>query len=407
MTPRTSPRLRLAFAGGRIARWATRMTGRAGDGVHSRGTAICAIDPHAIERLAAGRRTVIVTGGNGKTTTSHLLARALGDDVAHNATGANMQSGVVTALADSDSPIAVLEVDELYVKAIAPDLDPEVVVLLNIARDRPGFTDEVGTIVRGWTTTLRASRARVVANAADPNVVAATPADRAIWFDPGSQWREDARACPRCGQALDWTPTSWSCRCGLAQPDAAWRLVDDTMIGPEGRHALRLAVPGRANRANAVAAAAAARAMGVDVELALARMSEIRVVAGRYSRVDAGGRPGMLVLVKNAAGIGAALEIAGTNPLIIGMNARPIDGHDMYEMSFASLSGRAVGATGEARHDLARLLREAGAEPIVDDDLARLSAVMPAGDLVLIANHSLFGAWRRRDPWLEGGAQAG
>ena len=75
------------------------------------------LDPGALSGLAVGRRVVLVSGTNGKTTTSHLLAAALrtSGPVAHNATGSNMADGAVAALAAArDAEYAVLEVDEWH-----------------------------------------------------------------------------------------------------------------------------------------------------------------------------------------------------------------------------------------------------------------------------------------------------
>ena len=80
------------------------------------------LDPGALSPLAIGRRVVLVSGTNGKTTTSHLLAAALrtSGPVAHNATGSNMADGAVAALAAAgDAEYAVLEVDEWHLGVAA------------------------------------------------------------------------------------------------------------------------------------------------------------------------------------------------------------------------------------------------------------------------------------------------
>ncbi len=62
-----------------------------------------AIDPHALERLSAGRQVSLVSGTNGKTTTTKLLASALaaseGGNVVTNLLGANLPTGLAAALA--------------------------------------------------------------------------------------------------------------------------------------------------------------------------------------------------------------------------------------------------------------------------------------------------------------------
>src|SRR5664279_2681672 len=79
---------------GRGRAWARTAVG-AGSIIGGRVTLL--LDPGALSGLAVGRRIVVVSGTNGKTTTSHLLAAALrtSGPVAHNATGSNMADGAV------------------------------------------------------------------------------------------------------------------------------------------------------------------------------------------------------------------------------------------------------------------------------------------------------------------------
>ena len=128
-----------------------------------------------VVRLAVGRRVVLVSGTNGKTTTSHLLAAALrtSGPVAHNATGSNMADGAVAALAAArDAEYAVLEVDEWHLAEVTRAVQPAVMVLLNLTRDQL----DRGTEVRAVAAAVGAALARlpgalVVANADDPMVV--------------------------------------------------------------------------------------------------------------------------------------------------------------------------------------------------------------------------------------------
>ncbi len=80
------------------------------------------VAPDLLRQLAAGRQIVLVTGTNGKTTTTRLVTAAigsLGQEVASNAFGANMESGLVSALSGApDAPYAVLEVDERYLPSM-------------------------------------------------------------------------------------------------------------------------------------------------------------------------------------------------------------------------------------------------------------------------------------------------
>jgi lipid II isoglutaminyl synthase (glutamine-hydrolysing) len=69
------------------------------------GLVALALDKSVLRQLGEGRRTVVVTGTNGKSTTTRMTAAALGTlgAVATNAEGANMDAGLVAALAGSST----------------------------------------------------------------------------------------------------------------------------------------------------------------------------------------------------------------------------------------------------------------------------------------------------------------
>jgi UDP-N-acetylmuramyl tripeptide synthase len=135
------------------------------------------LDRSVLRQLGAGRRTVIVTGTNGKSTTTRMTAAALGtlgpeESVATNAEGANMDAGLVAALAaDRRAGLAALEVDEMHVPHVSDAVEPSVIVLLNLSRDQLDRVGEINVIER----TLRAGLARhpkavVVANSDDEQI---------------------------------------------------------------------------------------------------------------------------------------------------------------------------------------------------------------------------------------------
>ena len=365
-----------------------------------RGRVVLGLAPDALRSLAAGRRSVVVTGTNGKSTTTRLISAALGGDVATNATGANMGPGLVSALDDHPGAIAVLETDELHVPSVMRATEPVVVVALNLTRDQLDRTHEVSRTSRVWGAAFAARPVTVVANSADPHVVAAALNGSPVWVDPGLRWTEDATVCPRCGQLLDWTDGSWSCECGLTMPVADYLLTERGVRLPDGTEVeLDLQLPGTVNRGNAAFAVAVAGVLGVPAELAASRLSAVETVDGRYATLDLGGRPARLFLAKNPAGWAAALMmIDPASQLVVGINARIADGTDtswLYDVPFERLAGRTVGAIGDRRDDLAVRLHYAGATPLVDDDLVRLAAALPPGPLVVAANYTAFREMRR------------
>jgi len=135
--PRDPVRSTAALAAGRAAASLSQALGR-GSGTMIGGRLALRLDPNVLATVAGERRPVLVTGTNGKSTVTALVAAALsaGDPVATNSTGANMPDGIVTALtADRTSPLAVLEVDEVYLSSVVDATAPRVVIALNAFRE--------------------------------------------------------------------------------------------------------------------------------------------------------------------------------------------------------------------------------------------------------------------------------
>src|SRR6202044_3970634 len=139
-------RARLATTVGGAAGRASRLAGR-GDGSVIGGGIGLRLKPDLLSLLARGRQIVLVTGTNGKTTTTRLISAALGtlgQQVASNAFGANMEAGLASALGQArTAPFGVLEVDERSLPAMIDMTAPKVVTLLNLSRDQMDRAAEI------------------------------------------------------------------------------------------------------------------------------------------------------------------------------------------------------------------------------------------------------------------------
>ena len=386
-----------------------------GSGSTIGGRAGLAIDPHLLDHLGAGRRVALVSGTNGKTTTTRMLSEAAATiaPVATSRAGANMTAGLVAALAAAPrDAIGVLEVDEAHLPRAMTSLAPVVVVLLNLSRDQLDRVSEVRLLAERWRAALAETSAVVVANADDPLVVyAASDAPTVRYVAAGGEWHEDAHHCPRCNATITYAADAvngdrsadagWSCRCGFARPPLdAW--IDDGAVrfAAGGAAPLTPRLPGRFNLANASMAVVAAEALGVPLVAAASATAAVTDVEGRFATVDIEGRAVRLLLAKNPAGFTELLELVrtGERPIVIGINARIADGHDpswLWDVPFELLAGRTVVATGERAGDLAVRLVHAGVEVDRRDD--QRAAVRLAGDadVEYIGNYTAFQALRR------------
>jgi UDP-N-acetylmuramyl tripeptide synthase len=398
-------RARLATTVGGAAATVSRLAGR--DGSVIGGIIGLRLQPDLLSLLAQGRHIVLVTGTNGKTTTTRLIAAALsplGQEIASNVYGANMEAGLTSALSRApDAPLAVLETDEKYIPAMVKATNPKVVVLLNLSRDQMDRAAEIWLLARRWREALgNAPGCRVVANADDPLVAwAAGAAHQVTWVAAGQRWRDDSWCCPRCGAHLERDGDDWSCReCGNRRPPVSWVLTGDQVIDPSGRaRPLELALPGRANRSNAVVALAVADAFGVKVAHALQELRAVTSVAGRYTQVNRRGCDIRLLLAKNPAGWLEALDVLAPPPVpvLLSVNAQGPDGRDtswLWDVDYRRLRGRVVLVGGERKLDLAVRL-EADEVPfrlVNDIDEAIDAAGTPS--LEVLANYTAFQQYR-------------
>jgi UDP-N-acetylmuramyl tripeptide synthase len=338
-------KVRLAVLTTRAVNATSRRLGR-GQGTVAGGRSGLKLDPQLLQHLSAGRDVALVTGTNGKTTTTRLLAVALGADgtrVVSNETGSNMPPGHVAALAgDRKAPRVVLEVDEIYLPRVLAATKPVVVVLLNLSRDQLDRTNEVRMVAGNWRAALAAApHATVVANADDPLVVwAAGAAARVHWVGAGLSWQLDAVGCPFCEGRIAFDDAgSWACvsGCGFVRPEPVVALKMSQHSGSyqavwaDGRDlALTLQLPGRFNHSNALIAATAAQTLGIDAAIALRAMAGVDEVAGRFTTRMVGGVRTRLMLAKNPAGWSELLDLVGGDdgPIVISINARTADGAD-------------------------------------------------------------------------------
>lgn len=397
LPPTARVRLRAAILAGDVAAAGSRLAGK-GSGASIRGQVMTRIDPSAFRELVAGRRIAAVSGTNGKTTSTHLLAAATragvldADRVVTNADGANLHYGIASALAKAPhADLAVLETDERVVRDLIVHGAPEVLVFLNFSRDQLDRHHEIKALARAWRQALGDAGERgpiVVANADDPLVVwAAGTAHEVVWVGAETLWSADSALCPACGAVLTRTQrdsaseqssadtdSHWDCPgCDLTEPPSTWRVTGDTIVDPTGTAwQARLKVPGRFNVNNAACALAAASVWGIPIETALRVMRTVEAPAGRFATTTIGTTTARLILAKNPAGWAEALPLLETDPAILAIDSVAADGKDvswLWDVDYEQLAGRHVIATGPRAYDLAVRLTYAGVDHTVVPDL--------------------------------------
>jgi UDP-N-acetylmuramyl tripeptide synthase len=384
-------------------------------------------DPSLIRRLAAQARhgCVVVTGTNGKTTTSGMVTRLLrtsGLRVWRNKEGSNLARGIATTLlrqagptgrlgADGDGAF-VFEVDEAAFARIATDIQPRVTVITNLFRDQLDRYGEVDTVAERWRASLKhlPASSTLALNADDPAVAALADdfAGKVLYFGVESTPTHtnaeiatqvvDTRTCPRCRAVLDFEPRfyshigHWSCSsCGFARPtprvSARVRSADIegarlTLETPGGSGDVTTALPGLYNVYNALAAAAAGEAMNVEFRAIAEGLSQFTPAFGRAEIIPADGRFIRILLTKNPTGLNEALRtlvedrVGPRKHVLMLLNDRAADGEDVswiWDADFEQLVGTTASLTtsGGRAFDLALRLKYAGEPPqFVEPDVS-------------------------------------
>jgi UDP-N-acetylmuramyl tripeptide synthase len=383
---RLRPPLSLEIAAARGVAALSRRLGTGG-GTTIPGKLLAELDRGAIDRLAGrlASGTAVVSATNGKTTTTAMAAEILrpGYRLAHNAAGANLVSGVASALLSAgDAELGLFEVDEGALPELLRRLQPRAVCLGNLFRDQLDRYGELELVAERWREAVAGlpEEVRLVFNADDPQLAAVSEAHAgsvAFGLDdprmarPALQHAADSKYCVRCGTPYVYEAAyvghlgDYRCPRGdherppleVAGREVALHGLERASFRldtPEGSRRIELKLPGLYNVYNAVAAAALARALGAGLDEIAAGLGRFSAAFGRFERVAFGDKQLLLLLIKNPAGANEAVRtlVDGGSPrvLVVALNDEIADGRDVswiWDVDFEPLLG-AGSAGGEA-----------------------------------------------------------
>ncbi len=330
---------------------------------------------------------VLISGTNGKTTTTRMVASMLRDAglrVFTNPTGSNFTRGVVASLVQEmpvfgtklDADIAVLELDEAYAVHFVNQIKPRYSLLLNVMRDQLDRFGEIDTTAKLLSSVARATKQVVVLNREDPRISALSkdvltpckvkyfglddslrsmfPTDDDLHSDSHSDLDGDLDGDSRSDSHDDSR--------NLLHADVVLAKVDgnkaDFLIDGN-RKTTSVKLRGVYNVFNAAAASAIVRAILADADkkdatlakfdddALMAAISRVTPAFGRGEVIEVNGAPVELVLVKNP--IGFRLALASDKPAnhdtMIAICDEYADGRDMswlWDVDFTCFSGTGV-----------------------------------------------------------------
>ena len=387
-----------------------------GSGTSLPGKLALTVQPRLLPALANSIEgpIVAVTGTNGKTTTCGLLAafhRQAGQRVIHNQLGANMLSGIATALSLQSNGMGqlkadqvVLEIDEASLAGIACQVPLNALAVTNLFRDQLDRYGELDTTAQLISSAFISVKETIWLNADDPLVarlaqqaetagktvrffgVRSFPANRAPLHDHGVPFPKEVTACPSCGATLEYGQTFYShlghydCpACAFKRPELDLE-AEVLELSPTESHLrvtglmlpapleLRTTLPGRYNLYNVLAALALAFEGEVLPDAIQPALDSYEAVFGRAEQREVDGKPISILLIKNPTGAAEALQLVANDPtarVLVAINDNYADGRDvswLWDAPFEVLSeiSRQIIVSGVRAHDMANRLHYAG-----------------------------------------------
>jgi lipid II isoglutaminyl synthase (glutamine-hydrolysing) len=417
---RSSLRAGLAVMGGRAAGALSRRL-HLGGGTSIAGIVAQRLYPDIVEHLSTqlAHGSVLVTGTNGKTTTSGFIAAISSDAglrVWRNREGSNLMQGVAGALVIRAQPdgnlrragqaISIFEIDEAVMPQAIQILPPRVAVFTNLFRDQLDRFGEVDTISRRWQQAidLLPENATLVLNADDPTTAHLSEYfhGQVVFFgiddasfdlaNEGSGIEQhqviDTRTCPYCGGEYLYSVQYYShlghymcSQCKRERPEADVRAVK---IVADGIDRLRIQIEtqtqqgeiviplaGFYNVYNALAAVAASQALGINWEPIVSGIAQFKPAFGRGERIHVEGRTLRLLLAKNPTGFNEVIRTLFSDGIrrhvLFVLNDNIADGQDIswiWDVDFERTTHHLATLTvaGTRAFDLALRLKHAGIE---------------------------------------------
>ncbi len=392
---------------GKIAVLACRVLGRGGTDMPGRlALKIC---PDVLKYLSSGVNTVLITGTNGKTTTSRIVERGLaaaGLDCFANRSGANLLSGIVTCFASnaklsgkSRHDWAVIECDEAALKFVTLYIKPVSLTVTNIFRDQLDRYGEVTHTLSSIRTSVANIPGAVLCLNADcsltwsaaddaKNAVISFGVDVPIYRGEVSDL-SDAPYCSRCKSRYNYDYRTFghlggwrcsSCENKRHQPDIrVTRILSSGESGTavvmsifDSEYTARINLAGGYNVYNACAAAACLHSAGVGDGTVIEALGSFEGGFGRMEEFSLGGVSARMILVKNPAGCNQVINYlcSGSGPaqFVICLNDRAADGTDIswiWDVEFENLAARkdrltGLWVSGVRADDMALRLKYAG-----------------------------------------------
>ncbi|MFA7673089.1 MAG: MurT ligase domain-containing protein [Clostridia bacterium] len=359
--------------------------------------------------VSSNVQTVIITGTNGKTTTSRIIEKAFSESglsYFSNKSGANLLSGIVTVFClNSDMKghnkykYAIIECDEAAFRLVAEYIDVKCVLVTNIFRDQLDRYGEITSTLNLITEGINKCKDVTVCINADCSLcshIYSLTKKKILFFGVDTSIYQniikepkDALFCIKCQKPYSFDYVTYGhlggfrCdACGYHRMDPYIRVSkiismdenssDVQLFIGQNAYDVKVNLPGAHNVYNAVAAACVMKVFDIDENIIVRSLGSFECGFGRMEKMFLNGVATEIILVKNPAGFNQILNflvnIHGEFVLAILLNDELADGTDVswiYDVYFEKLLSyqdnmKAIYVSGNRAHDMQVRLKYAG-----------------------------------------------
>ena len=401
------------------------------------------IDKNILSKISKGYKVILVTGTNGKTTTTSMIYNIIkesGHTVITTNTGANLFPGIVTTFVDSfkfgnkvKDNYAVIEVDEANLKYITEYITPEVITVTNLFRDQLDRYGEVYTtlnkILEGIynvpETTLVLNGDESLLGKLDlKNPVHFYGFDKAVNDNKTIEINADAKFCKFCKTPYEYNFVTYNhlgdfyCpNCGYKRSDLMYAVTDIIDINADGStikfNDLEVSInqSGTYNIYNGLCAYSIAKELGISDSAIKKSLENQSSSFGRQETINIEGKDVKIFLVKNPAGYNQSLDTICLNKEKFAaaflLNDNYADGQDVswiWDVDFEKLTETNIDEvyiSGLRAYDMAVRLKTAGLNPnkfVIEEQYEALTEAIKIGScdkLYILATYTAMINYRK------------
>ncbi|HHW57544.1 MAG TPA: Mur ligase family protein [Clostridia bacterium] len=392
---------------GKLVNLSCKIAGKGGTSLP--GKIALSADPNLIKKLISlikGNK-VMITGTNGKTTTSGLIASILsanGKKVVYNKEGANMKTGLATALIKSSNffgnlqkDAVVFEVDEATMLIIIEEVQPNIVVITNFFRDqldRFGELDMTVEKVKKALLTLPQDSI-VLLNADEPFTASIGDEIKSKVFYYGiedniegiNSFSFEQKYCPVCGHRYEYKRVYYGqlgdyyCpNCGKKRPNPHFKATN-IFLNEEGINfdlhykdkvfTIKSKLIGLYNVYNLLTAISTGILLNIEFNTISKTVENYLPIEGRLQKTKIKNKKAIINLIKNPIGFESTLNMLSqfNKPLnlLISINDNYADGRDvswLWDVNLESFLSKTkvnyIVTSGLRAEDMAVRLKYAG-----------------------------------------------